>query len=74
MMFFIKDSDNDKWGDNCVKIYGNGWWFKLCNYCNLNGLYYSKKMFVLNGIMWYKWGNMNIWELLRLLKMMIKFK
>lgn len=74
MMFSIKDSDNDKWGDNCVKSYGNGWWFNKCFKCNLNGLYYSKKMFVLNGIMWYKWGNMNIWEMLRLLKMMIKFK
>lgn len=30
MMFSIKDSDNDKWGDNCVKSYGNGWWFKVC--------------------------------------------
>lgn len=43
MMFSTKDSDNDKWGDNCAKSYGNGWWFNKCLKCNLNGLYYSKK-------------------------------
>lgn len=43
MMFSTKDSDNDKWGDNCAKSYGNGWWFNACHKCNLNGLYYSKK-------------------------------
>lgn len=74
MMFFIKDRDNDKWGDNCVKSYGNGWWFNVCYKCNLNGLYYSKKMFVVNGIIWYNLGSMDVWELLRLLIMMIKFK
>lgn len=74
MMFTTKDSDNDKWGNNCAKTYGNGWWFQTCRYCNLNGLYYSKKTSASNGITWYKWGNTNTWESLRSSKMMIKPK
>eukprot|EP00105_Crassostrea_gigas_P030251 XP_011452493.1 PREDICTED: ryncolin-4 isoform X2 [Crassostrea gigas] len=74
MMFSTKDRDNDKWGDNCAKSYGNGWWFNACHKCNLNGLYYSKKTSAANGITWYNLGSTDAWESLRSSTMMIKPK
>lgn len=74
MKFLIKDCDNDKVGVNCVVVNGNGWWFNVCYYFNLNGIFYKKEIFILVGMIWFYWDNVNKWVLLKLFKMMIKLK
>ena len=72
MMFTTKDSDNDKWSNNCAASYGNGWWFKSCNYSNLNGVYYKKPIIKSSAMAWYNWGNKSAFESLKSSQMMIK--
>ena len=56
MQFSTRDRDNDIWPGQCA-IYeggGTGWWYKNCQYCNLNGPYIcgaSPRPW--NGVNWY---------------------
>ncbi|KAK3098578.1 hypothetical protein FSP39_020874 [Pinctada imbricata] len=38
-MFSASDRDNDRWSGSCAQHYMGGWWFGICYYSNLNGLY-----------------------------------
>ena len=73
MMFTTKDSDNDKWKKkNCAATYGNGWWFNVCHYSNLNGIYYKKPQNTAAGMTWLYWGSKTAWDSLKSSKMMIR--
>jgi hypothetical protein len=37
--FSTKDRDNDTHTGNCAKDRHAAWWFRNCDYANLNGLY-----------------------------------
>jgi hypothetical protein len=37
--FSTKDRDNDAHTGNCAKDRHAAWWFRNCDYANLNGLY-----------------------------------
>ncbi|XP_062135336.1 fibrinogen-like protein 1 isoform X2 [Drosophila sulfurigaster albostrigata] len=39
MKFSTFDRDNDFGGGNCAKVFGSGWWYNACFYCNLNAPY-----------------------------------
>ena len=55
MYFTTKDSDNDKWSKNCaIDSYGSGtptggWWYKSCQYTQLNTLYNHNRAIYLNS-------------------------
>ena len=72
MMFTTKDSDNDKWNNNCAASYGNGWWFNACHYTNLNGIYFKKPRVSTAGMTWHYWGNKDGWDSLKSSKIMIR--
>ena len=54
MSFSTKDSDNDKWGNNCASTAKGAWWYRECSYSSLNGLYLPGKSDH-RGICWYHW-------------------
>ena len=72
MMFTTKDSDNDKWSNNCAASYGNGWWFKECSHSNLNGRYHKKPKVTDAGMTWYYWASKSAYESLKSSRMMIR--
>ena len=39
MQFSTKDRDNDQAAWDCAKSSQGGWWYKACQFSNLNGLY-----------------------------------
>lgn len=39
MAFSTQDQDNDASSTHCAKYYTAGWWYKHCQYANLNGRY-----------------------------------
>ncbi|XP_028413261.1 techylectin-5B-like [Dendronephthya gigantea] len=55
MKFTTKDSDNDAWGSDCAHENKGAWWYKSCDYSNLNGLYLSAGQSSGTGIVWWKW-------------------
>ncbi|KAL9989444.1 hypothetical protein ACROYT_G003993 [Oculina patagonica] len=54
--FTTKDRDNDASFRNCALVYKGAWWYKSCQYSNLNGLYLSGQSDY-RGIRWYHWKN-----------------
>lgn len=46
-----------------------GWWFNICYYNNLNGVYWKVLKMDVKEVLWYYWGNM--WKFLKFVKMMI---
>ena len=72
MMFTTKDSDNDKWSNNCAAGYGNGWWFKDCGHSNLNGRYHKKPKHAAAGMTWVYWASKSGYESLKSSRMMIR--
>nr|AJQ21508.1 fibrinogen-related protein 12 [Mytilus galloprovincialis] len=52
MKFSTKDSDNDINSGNCAHDRHAGWWFRSCDYANLNGRYNDTHG---AGNYWYRW-------------------
>jgi hypothetical protein len=44
MSFSTKDRDNDAYLDSCADNRHAAWWFKGCDYANLNGLYVGSSL------------------------------
>ncbi|XP_028391560.1 ryncolin-1-like [Dendronephthya gigantea] len=55
MQFSTKDSDNDATSVNCAKRCKGGWWYKACQFSNLNGPYLGAGQTNDIGITWYYW-------------------
>ncbi|XP_060604595.1 microfibril-associated glycoprotein 4-like [Ruditapes philippinarum] len=56
MMFSTYDRDNDSDWSNCAEINHGAWWYKGCQYSNLNGKYYNQPGITnTSGINWYHW-------------------
>ena len=53
MNFTTKDRDNDRHPSNCAILYTGAWWYKYCQYSNLNGRYLDSKTKNLTGVRWY---------------------
>ncbi|KAL9989434.1 hypothetical protein ACROYT_G004000 [Oculina patagonica] len=55
--FSTKDRDNDDWSSGSCALGRKGaWWYKVCAYSNLNGLYLNGKESG-QGMQWYYWKN-----------------
>ena len=53
--FSTKDRDYDAWSSNSCAVARKGaWWYKHCNWSNLNGLYLNGKISG-QGMVWYHW-------------------
>ncbi|CAC5364195.1 unnamed protein product [Mytilus coruscus] len=52
MKFSTKDSDNDIFSGHCAVERHAGWWFRNCDYANLNGKYNDTKN---AGNYWWAW-------------------
>ena len=56
MRFSTIDNDNDIANCNCAQQRNGAWWYRLCNYSNLNGLYFNTPHFHnQQGIIWGPW-------------------
>ena len=56
MAFTTKDRDNDRWNGNCAVEWTGAWWYKYCQYSNLNGKYLGNKS-AANGVRWATFRN-----------------
>ena len=58
MAFSTKDRDNDISSGNCAVDWTGAWWYRSCQYSNLNGKYLgAKRVNVYNGVRWRKFHN-----------------
>ena len=57
MMFSTKDQDNDMdSSSSCSQTYKGAWWYEICHYANLNGLYLDGEFDEFaTGVTWYPW-------------------
>ena len=53
MHFTTKDRDNDRHPSNCAIRDTGAWWYKECQYSNLNGRYLDNKTKNRQGLRWY---------------------
>ena len=51
-MFSTYDQDHDSWSMNCAVTHRGGWWYKSCQYANLNGEYLTGGVSDLHGVTW----------------------
>ena len=70
MKFSTKDSDNDKWKNNCAASYKGGWWYNACYTSNLNGYYSKTKRVGDPYVNWSGWKNSH--EALKFTEMKLK--
>ncbi len=68
--FSTYDRDNDAWYGNCADDGQGAWWYKSCNYSNLNGRYLGETGTSSKGMTWYYWKNS--WQSLKASTMMIR--
>ena len=54
MFFTTKDQDNDRFRLNCARLHTGAWWYKHCQFANLNGRYAGNKHDH-KGIHWRQW-------------------
>ena len=64
MPFSTPDLDNDLSSTHCAKFYTSGWWYKHCQYSNLNGRYTV-------GVVWFN-GNLDQWMQLKKVEMKVR--
>lgn len=50
MKFTTKDRDHDEAEENCSHLRKGGWWYKACQWVNVNGLWRSKGEYT--GVYW----------------------
>lgn len=56
MNFTTKDRDNDVYLNyNCAELRQGTWWYRSCDFSNLNGLYINSKTSVDKHNVWDKW-------------------
>ena len=57
MKFSTKDRDNDLYYDgSCAQLKKSAWWYKHCQNCDLNGLYFhGYHASFADGVNWYYW-------------------
>ncbi|WP_411027510.1 fibrinogen-related protein, partial [Salmonella sp. s54925] len=58
--FTTKDTDNDKFKNNCAVLYKGAWWYGECHRSNLNGRYLlgAHKSYA-DGVNWLNWKGYN---------------
>ncbi|XP_031759518.1 ficolin-1 isoform X2 [Xenopus tropicalis] len=52
MAFSTKDRDNDQWVYNCATNWPGAWWFNVCFYSDLNGVYRLQQNENPIGVLW----------------------
>jgi hypothetical protein len=57
MKFSTYDRDNDQWSSNCAVDSQGAWWYKTCQYSNLNGRYLKAGERSDKGMNWSHWKN-----------------
>jgi ficolin len=57
MKFSTYDRDNDQYGGNCAVIRQGAWWYRSCQYSNLNGRYLKAGERSSKGMNWWHWKN-----------------
>ena len=55
--FTTRDNDNDVFSvGNCAHSHAGAWWYNICYFSNLNGLYFNTTTNDDQGILWWHWN------------------
>ena len=55
--FTTKDKNNSRSSSNCANVFNDAWWFNLCDWPSLNGIYSIGTSVVYKGVPWYSWND-----------------
>ena len=73
-MFSTYDQDHDSHrGSNCAVSLRGGWWYKSCQYVNLNGKYLIGGVEDSRGVTWYNAKPGGPWYSFKVVEMKLKF-